>query len=105
MKWIIDGEREFFDATDVAEYITKHMSGDVYDDMLDLCYGDVNILGTKCSASVALYRIDQTAYRRGMNNYYDSISCNISGKIEDMQDRETAEFYGFSVVALGADDA
>lgn len=75
------------------------MSNDVYDDMLDEYYGDVNICGIEYSASVALYRVDQTAYRCGMCDYYDSLSCDISGEIENMRDGETAEFYGFTVEA------
>lgn len=100
MKWIVDGEREFLYATDAAEYITENMGDDVYDDMLDECYGDVNICGIEYSASLALYRVDQTAYRCGMNDYYDGLSRDISDEIENMQDGETTEFYGFTVEAI-----
>ncbi len=44
-----------------------------YDDMLDDCYPEVEIMGLKYSPSVALFRIDPIAYRVGMNDYESSL--------------------------------
>lgn len=40
-----------------------------YDDMLDELYGVIDICGIECSASVALQRVDEIAYRVGMSDY------------------------------------
>lgn len=40
-----------------------------YDDMLDEIFGAVKICGIEYSASRALYRVDEIAYRVGMNDY------------------------------------
>jgi len=42
---------------------------DYYDEMLDDIYGEIEICGITYSASVALYRVDEIAYRVGMNDY------------------------------------
>ena len=50
-----------------------HITVDDYDDFLDDCYGDVVIAGYTYSASVALKRVDPTAYDVGFNEYADSL--------------------------------
>ena len=40
-----------------------------YDDMLDEIFGTVDICGVEYSASRALYRVDEIAYRVGMSDY------------------------------------
>ena len=46
---------------------------ELYDDMLDSCYPDVEIGGLKYAHSVALYRIDPIAYQVGLNDYESSL--------------------------------
>ena len=46
---------------------------DLYDCMLDECYGEIDICGIKYSASIALERVDPTAYRVGMSDYESSL--------------------------------
>ena len=43
--------------------------GPQFDDMLDEMFGTVEICGIEYSASIALYRVDEIAYRVGMNDY------------------------------------
>ena len=40
-----------------------------YDEMLDEMFGVIEICGIECSASTALYRVDEIAYRVGMSDY------------------------------------
>ena len=40
-----------------------------YDDMLNEIFGTIKICGYEYSASRALYRVDEIAYREGMNDY------------------------------------
>lgn len=96
MKWIIDGN-EFDSARATAEYITDNMDDSVYDDMLDECYGDIEICGLSYSASIALYRVDKIAYNCGRNDYYDSLSGDIAYDIDRMDDGDEEEYYGFTV--------
>ena len=53
----------------VNELLLKEM----YDDMLDSCYPEVEIGGLKYVQSIALYRIDPIAYQTGMNDYESSL--------------------------------
>ena len=46
---------------------------ELYDDMLDSCYPDVEIGCLKYAHSVALYRIDPIAYQVGLNDYESSL--------------------------------
>lgn len=97
MKYIIDGEYEFTDAREVAEHITENMGDDAYDDMLDDCYGDIDICGLPYSASIALYCVDKIAYNCGRNDYYDSLASDIAYDVDRMDDGDEEEFYGFVV--------
>ena len=57
---------------------------ELYDDMLDSCYPDVEIGGLKYAHSVALYRIDPIAYQVGLNDYESSLLADIqSGYTEN----------------------
>ena len=40
-----------------------------YDEMLCDIYGTIEICGIECSASLALYRVDEMAYQVGMHDY------------------------------------
>lgn len=94
----------FDNPNEVAEYITEHMNDDVYDDMLDECYGEVDICGISYSASVALYRVDKCAYDCGRNDYYDSLQQDMVYDIERMDNEDEEEFYDFTVIAIGEDE-
>jgi hypothetical protein len=52
--------------------ITEVQATELFDEMLDDCYGDVEIAGIKFSTSRALFKIDPIAYRCGMLDYADS---------------------------------
>ena len=92
------------DARAVAEYITEHMNDDVYDEMLDECYEPINICGCEYSPSVALYRVDEVAYRCGRNDYYDSLASDIADEIDRLDDGDEIEFYGYIVTATDDDE-
>lgn len=46
---------------------------EAYRDMLDECYGEIEICGCTYPASVALARVDPIAYRHGLLDYEDSL--------------------------------
>lgn len=53
-------------------YIPEYEAYEMYSSMLDDIYGEVNICGLNYSASIALQRVDETAYRCGFNDWCDS---------------------------------
>ena len=102
-KYYVDG-REFETPEECGEYIAENMGEDVYDDMLDDCYGPVRIGGLEYSPAMVLYRVDPIAYRCGMNDYYDSLQSDMIYEIERMDDMDEQDFYGFSVSVEWIDD-
>lgn len=64
---------------------------EMYDDMLDECYGPVHIGCLEYSASYVLKEVDPTAYRCGMNDYeYDLGLVEIDGEYYMLEDVEEA---------------
>ena len=53
----------------VGRTISEREAYEMYDEMLDETYGEVQIRGMNYTTSGALYRVDQTAYRCGFNDY------------------------------------
>ena len=47
-----------------------------YDQMLDDCYGDVEICGMKYSPSRALILVDPTAYRCGLGDWLSALESD-----------------------------
>jgi hypothetical protein len=103
MKWIIDGE-EYTSAREAADYIMENCDDDAYDEMLDECYGEIEICGLSYSASIALYRVDEIAYNCGRNDWADSEAGNIADELEGMDGGDTNEFYGYEVEAIDDED-
>lgn len=88
---------EFETVEETAQYIIDNLDGDDYDEMLDEVYGEVDICGYSYSASYALRNLDPTAYRCGMNDYYDSLYSDVVDILEGIWDGDTDEIYGFEV--------
>ena len=97
MKYIIDETETFTDASAAAQYITDNMDEEEYENMLDECYGEIDVCGYSYSASYALRELDPTAYRCGMADYYDSLSSDIEYDLERADDGDELDFYGFTV--------
>ena len=97
MKYIIDGTETFDSASAAAGYITDNMGEDIYEEMLDECYGEIDVCGYSYSASYALRELDPVAYRCGMADYYDSLSGDIENDLDGADDGDELDFYGFSV--------
>lgn len=102
-KWIIDNY-EFESVDDVSLYITENLDESYYDKMLDDCYDEIEICGLSYAPSLALYRVDEVAYRCGMNDYYDTLRGDIEYELERMCDGEEQEFYGYTVEYIEEED-
>lgn len=96
MKWLYNGE-EYNDAGMLAQEISENIDEDVYDEMLDDCYGEIEICGCSYAASIAMYRVDPIAYRCGFNDYCDSLYSDIKYSLERMDDGDSENFYGNDV--------
>jgi rubrerythrin len=44
---------------------------DMYEDMLNECFGDINIAGLNYSTSLAMKKVDEIAYRTGFDDWSD----------------------------------
>lgn len=95
------GHYETEDARDAAEWIIDHSNmEEEYDNMLDECYPEIDICGYSYSASVALYRVDPTAYSCGKSDYEDSRAEDIAYDIDRMDDGEEEDYYDYEVHAV-----
>lgn len=99
MKYEIDG-RIFEDAGYAAQHIIENLDDELYDEMLDECYGEIEICGLSYSASIALFRVDEIAYNCGKNDYYDSLYGDIVYELERLDIDEETDIYGFTVKAI-----
>lgn len=95
--YIVDTYFIFETAEDVAQHIVDNLDSDLYDEMLNECYGDVNICGYEYSAAYALEQIDPIAYRCGMSDYYDSLYSDILYELEMLDDGRFTDIYGFEI--------
>ena len=53
-------------------YVPEYEAVDLYEDMLDECFEDVQIAGMSYTTSNALKNVDPIAYRVGMSDWLDS---------------------------------
>ena len=95
---------EFDTVGSAATYVAENIPEEVYDDMLDECYGQIDICGVKYAASVALYRVDRVAYRCGYNDYCDSLYCDMVYEMDKLEEGGTVEFYGYTVTCEGDEE-
>ena len=80
------------------------MDDEAYDEMLDECYGQVEIGGLFYSTSLALKEVDPIAYRCGRNDYYDSLREDLECELERMQDGDCDTLYGVELEVVGEED-
>lgn len=99
MKWIIDGT-EYTDARKAADYIMENCSENYYDEMLDEVYEEIEICGYSYSASIALYRVDPTAYYCGKSDWEDSMASDLEYELERMSDGDEETFYDSDVECI-----
>ena len=73
----------------VGRTVSEREAYNMYNDMLDETYGEVQIGGMNYTTSGALYRVDQTAYRCGFNDYTSHLEEDdifVEGHTEPPQD-------------------
>jgi uncharacterized protein YlxW (UPF0749 family) len=67
---------------DKSEYLTDEK----YDEMLDDCYGEVNICGMTFYSSVAFRELDPIAYRCGFSDFADSMDNDEFEEYTELQE-------------------
>jgi len=97
-KYIIDGTEEFNTADEAGDYLIDYIDEDEYDNMLDDCFGDVNICGIDYSASQAFKSVDEIAYDCGFSDYQDGERTNLIDELEGMTDGDEENYYGCTVI-------
>lgn len=99
------GHYETEDARDAADWIIEHSNTeDAYDEMLDECYEEIEICGCSYAPSVALYRVDPTAYSCGKSDWEDSQAQDIAYDINRMDNEDESTFYDYTVTAIDEDE-
>lgn len=95
---------EIMELDEVLSYFEDNIDEEHYDNMLDECFEEVNILGYTYTPSLALYRVDEVAYNCGFNDWKNSeIYENIQYVLERMTDGDTENFYDIEVECLDYD--
>ena len=56
----------------MTHYLTMEEAEEMYEEMIDECYGEVNV-GVTFNASRVLKELDPIAFRCGFNDYMDSL--------------------------------
>jgi predicted nuclease with TOPRIM domain len=80
-------EAEYTDIQSEMENFEIEVSDELYDEMLDDCYGEVQIAGLTFSTSYALKELDPTAYDCGKNDYADSLDPSGDPEYQELQER------------------
>lgn len=86
-------------AREVADYISEYADEQLYSDMLDDCYGDVDICGYSYSASIALERVDPIAYRCGLSDWRSDVWSEVQDEADRMDVDDEMDMYGYTVLA------
>lgn len=58
-----------------------------YDQMLDDCYGDIDVCGSTYSASYALKNLDPTAYNCGKSDFDSSYDYSATVEYQDLEEQ------------------
>lgn len=93
--FIIDNET--MELNEAVQFLVDNFDDETYDNMLDDVYGDIEICGLSYAASIALYRVDEIAYKCGKNDYADSMSGDYQYELENMEDGDTTTICGYDV--------
>lgn len=102
-KYIFE-EKEYDGITSLLKDIENEFDiENEYDDMLDNLYGDIEICGNNYFASLALFKVDETAYRCGKCDYESEVMENIEFQIKNLSKGEIYEGYSIEVECVEDD--
>lgn len=97
-------KKQFATAEAMAEYILENVTTDYYDDMIDECYPEIEIMGLTYAPSIALYRIDPIAYDVYFTDYKDGLRSDIIYDLNRMIDDEEETYYNTEVKYIEDDE-
>lgn len=100
----IFNDKEYYGTSSLLQDIENELDiGDAYDDLLDDVYGDIKICGLEYSASIALSRVDEVAYRCGKNDYISGVLEDITLEIEGLTKGDIYNNYNIKVECVEDD--
>ena len=90
----------------VAQGISENLEEDGYIDMLNECYGPVELCGMTYDAAHVLESVDPIAYRCGFSDWQDSQYSDILWTLEHMEDGGVEYYDDYEIHAFESyDDA
>lgn len=94
-------DKEYTDIDELMSDIDDYIDADeIYDNMLDECYEDIDICGGDYAPSIALHRVDECAYNCGRNDYMSGVLSDMRYDIERLSDGETYDNYDIEVECI-----
>lgn len=107
-KYILDGVTTYYDPKEAAEAILREVDEEVYDEMLDECYGgadgQMEVCGLLYRPSWVFKTIDPCAYTCHGEDYLSSLCEDLECELERMQDGDCDTFYGVELEVVGEED-
>lgn len=106
--WKIDDESVFESAQEAADHICENnddvCNTEMYDDMLDECYGRFDIGGNGFYASTILKELDNSVYWSDYDEYKNETEYEyakeLARDLERMSDGDEDCFYGYEVKCI-----
>lgn len=107
-KYILDGVTTYYDPKEAAEAIIGEMDDEVYDEMLDECYGgtdgQMEVCGLLYSPSHVFKEVDPCAYECYKSDYLSELREDLECELERMQNGDCDTFYGVELEVVGEED-
>ena len=81
----------------IAYLCDSYLGEEIYNDMLDDCYGYVEIAGIEYATSTAWGQIDPVAYDCGKLDCFDNYYYDIVDELEKLDNGESIELYDHTI--------
>ena len=98
--YIINGEAYPADSdihSILVDILEDEMDNDIFDEMLDECYPEVELMGLTYNPSYVLKEVDPIAYRCTRSDYIDSVAADIVYEVESMDIGDEIEEHGITI--------
>ena len=90
---------------EVLDYIEAETDQEeLFDEMLQECYGDVNICGLEYNQADIFERVDPIAYRCGVSDYFDSLLSDVRYELERMSEGDVEEFFDIELECISEEE-
>ena len=104
MKYIIDGEHEFNDVHEAADYISENVDDNEYEEYLNNIYPEIELCGATYLPAQVLFEVDRVNYYCCMTDWRSNVYDKAENSLESMDDGDEENIYGFTVEAVEDDE-